>query len=346
LEGEAEQPRGIEAQTRMPSRRVDEAEALAWLEANPAPPGACVVTSLPDVSEISPLTLDEWRAWFIATVRRIVRWVPDDGVAIFYQSDIRLRGTLIDKGYLVMRGAEDERAQVLWHKIVCRKPPGTYAFGRPSYSHMIALSRIAQDEPRHPGPDVLPDAGAMSWSRAMGLEACRVACRYLRDDLHARVIVDPFCGRGSVLAVANDLGMDAIGVELSGKRCRAARSLSLASPSRVSAADAFAAGGRLFDAGRYWDAHEAWEDRWRVAKDEEKRALQGLIQIAAALHKLHVMNAPEPALRLFTRGLTKLDGSPQAFDLDLRDFRARVEAYRAQLETGALDGAAVPRLLP
>jgi tRNA G10 N-methylase Trm11 len=117
---------------------------------------------------------------------------------------------------------------VLWHKIVCRKPPGTIAFGRPSYSHMIALGLALPASHRAPGSDVLPDAGPMTWSRAMGVEACRVACRYLRDDVGARVVVDPFCGRGTVLAVANAMGLDAVGVDLSGRRCRAARSFTIA----------------------------------------------------------------------------------------------------------------------
>jgi tRNA G10 N-methylase Trm11 len=38
------------------------------------------------------------------------------------------------------------------------------------------------------------------------------------------VIVDRFCGRGTVLAVANEMGFDAIGVDIGGKRVRAARS--------------------------------------------------------------------------------------------------------------------------
>jgi tRNA G10 N-methylase Trm11 len=54
-----------------------------------------------------------------------------------------------------------------------------------------------------------------------------VACEFLRDEADATTIVDPFCGRGTVLAVANALGLDAVGVELGGKRCRIARALVL-----------------------------------------------------------------------------------------------------------------------
>jgi len=238
----------------MPTRAVHQTEALAWLEGNPAPAGASVVTSLPDVSELPGATLEQWRAWFVDAARRVLRWLPAGGVAIFYQSDIRYRGAWIDKGYLVMRAAEHEGASVLWHKIVCRAPPGTVALGRPSYSRMIALAAaprappgtVALGRPSYsrmialaaapraprgrPGPDVLPDAGAMSWSRAMGTTACEVACRFLADETDTRVIVDPFCGRGTVLAVANSMGFDAVGLELSAKRCRAARALQHGAP--------------------------------------------------------------------------------------------------------------------
>lgn len=65
----------------------------------------------------------------------------------------------------------------------------------------------------------------MPWSKAMGVEACRLACRYLLDETDTRVVVDPFCGHGTVLAVANALGLDAIGVDRSARQCRAARRL-------------------------------------------------------------------------------------------------------------------------
>ncbi|MEI8255492.1 MAG: SAM-dependent methyltransferase, partial [Deltaproteobacteria bacterium] len=42
-----------------------------------------------------------------------------------------------------------------------------------------------------------------------------------------RTVLDPFCGIGSMLAVANAHGMDAVGVELSAKRAARARTLTL-----------------------------------------------------------------------------------------------------------------------
>ena len=49
----------------------------------------------------------------------------------------------------------------------------------------------------------------------------------VRDQTQCRVVVDPFCGMGTMLAVANAHGLDAIGVELSQKRARRARNLTL-----------------------------------------------------------------------------------------------------------------------
>ena len=57
----------------------------------------------------------------------------------------------------------------------------------------------------------------------MGEDACRVACRFLVENTSTRVVADPFCGKGSVLAMANSMGLDALGVDLSEKRCKAAR---------------------------------------------------------------------------------------------------------------------------
>jgi hypothetical protein len=211
-------------------REVVQAEALGWLAARAAEPGTSVITSLPDASELPALGFDGWRAWFVEAARRVIRWVPADGVAIFYQSDVRRGGTWVDKGYLVARAADDEAAPLIWHKIVCRRPPGTPTWGRASYSHLLCVARAERPAPRSSAPDVLAAAGFMPWSRAMGVEACRLACRFLRDETATRLVVDPFCGAGTALAVANLFGFDALGVDLSARRCRAARRLRLDEP--------------------------------------------------------------------------------------------------------------------
>jgi hypothetical protein len=117
---------------------------------------------------------------------------------------------------------------VLFHKIVCRNPPGSIAFGRSGYSHLIAITRGEVHKARYPGVEVLAEAGHMPWSQAMGVAACTLTCRYLVENTSTRVVVDPFCGLGTVLAVANAMGLDAIGVERSARRVKGARKLTVA----------------------------------------------------------------------------------------------------------------------
>jgi predicted metal-dependent hydrolase len=46
----------------------------------------------------------------------------------------------------------------------------------------------------------------------------------------------------------------------------------------------FRAGVELFNQGEFFEAHESLEDVWRAAPASEKKFLQGLIQVAVALH--------------------------------------------------------------
>lgn len=49
-------------------------------------------------------------------------------------------------------------------------------------------------------------------------------------------------------------------------------------------------GVRLFNAGAYFEAHEAWEDHWGRGAPEERAATLGLIKAAVALHHLEAGN--------------------------------------------------------
>ena len=207
-----------------PSRAVHQADAIPWMRERGRIDGACAVTSLPDVSEVN-MDLPKWRTWFLGAVELIVNAVPDESAALFFQSDIKRDGAWIDKGAMVIRAAEDAGARVLFHKIVCRRPPGMLTYGRPGFTHLIAVSRAMKCPDVLPLPDIITDAGEQKWVRAMGVRAAAHAVRFAKDQVGAKVVFDPFCGVGTVLAVANALGLDALGVELSRKRCEQSRAL-------------------------------------------------------------------------------------------------------------------------
>lgn len=207
-----------------PKREIHCADAIPWMQAQRRMPATCAITSLPDVSEVGR-SLPEWRGWFLEAVRLVIEAVPADSAAVFFQSDIKRDGAWVDKGAMVTRAAEDAGARVLFHKIVCRRPPGVLTYGRPGYTHLIAVSRAMKCPEILPIPDVIPEAGPQKWIRAMGIGAAAHAVRFARDQVGARVVLDPFCGVGTVLAVANALGLDAVGVERSRKRAEQARNL-------------------------------------------------------------------------------------------------------------------------
>jgi hypothetical protein len=213
----------------VPSRIVHCTEGVAWLREQSFDERHAVITSLPDVSETT-MPFEAWRAWFSETSQRICERLAPTGVAVFFQTDIKRDGRWVDKAYLVQRGAEAAGSSQLFHKVVCRAPPGMTTFGRPAWAHLLAFSRALRVAPGDSTPDVLPRLGEMPWARAMGVEACEAAVRFVKTQAKATVVVDPFCGLGTVLAVANRHGLDAVGVELSRKRAERARALVVRPP--------------------------------------------------------------------------------------------------------------------
>ena len=211
----------------MASREVHCTEGVAWLRAQKFGPEVAIVTSMPDSSEVPGLGFAGWRKWFIDTSELICRQLDDQGVAIFYQTDVKLDGRWVDKGFLVSMGAETAGSFCLLNMVFCRAPGGLTRFGRPAYAQLLCFSREKRLEKAQAFADVLPRLGEMTWARAMGMEACEAIAEFLVKHTGTKTVIDPFCGVGTMLAVANQHGLDAVGVELSPKRAEKARHLEL-----------------------------------------------------------------------------------------------------------------------
>ena len=143
---------------------------------------------------------------------------------MFFQTDIQYDGVWIDKSQLVQQAAASTGTPMIWHKVVLRGPPGTTTYSRPGFAHLLCFAPSVRNEQHNATPDVLPQLGEMDWPRAMGLDVATTAIRWLRDHAAAKTIVAPFCGTGTALTAANQLGLHAIGIERSTSRAaRASR---------------------------------------------------------------------------------------------------------------------------
>ena len=76
--------------------------------------------------------------------------------------------------------------------------------------------------------------------------------------------------------------------------------------------DYFQEGIDLFNAGQFFECHEAWEQVWNRTEGDEKLAIQGLIQAAVAILHLERGNY-QGAETLYAKARAKLDPLPDNF---------------------------------
>ena len=105
---------------------------------------------------------------------------------------------------------------------------------------------------------------------------------------------------------------------------------------------AFCRGIEQFNTGRFFDAHETWEEVWLRSPEPDKTFLQGIIQIAAAFHHYSRGNA-RGAHSLLQAGLARLARFPDAHcGIALGALRAESQAWAAALAGGQTPGPEVP----
>jgi predicted metal-dependent hydrolase len=84
-------------------------------------------------------------------------------------------------------------------------------------------------------------------------------------------------------------------------------------------------GIELFDAGEFWECHEALEPLWLAAVGEDRHLYAGVIQLAAALHKARAQRQPRGGRRNYAKALRHLALVPDRhLGVEVRELEARV----------------------
>jgi len=108
----------------------------------------------------------------------------------------------------------------------------------------------------------------------------------------------------------------------------------------------------LFNSGKFWEAHEAWEEIWKNHPEDGRFFIQGLIQLAAAYHQLgkkvyrgvviHLKQAQE-RLKLFPSDFLGIAVPPilEVIDASLAAIESR--ASLAEVEWYTLKVATIQR---
>jgi predicted metal-dependent hydrolase len=99
----------------------------------------------------------------------------------------------------------------------------------------------------------------------------------------------------------------------------------------------------LFNSAKFFEAHEVLEDVWRLAPEPERKFLQGLIQVAVALHH-HSRGNAVGCRSLLERARRNLARYPDDHGgLDLAILLRAVDRWRVALDQGH-EVPALPRL--
>lgn len=192
-------------------------DALEWLRKHKDV--GSVVTGIADSNEIG-WSVERWEPWFVEIARLSMEAASEDCVAIFCQTDRKANGGWVSKVSLMMQAAEQAKSRLLWHKITLRKTPGTIDLYRPGYTNMLAFSKKARVGKAT--PDVLMPSTVL-WPNATSTGAAMVSLQYAKK--FSNKVVDPFCGWGTIPAIAAAMDMEAVGVDIDPKQIEKAKKL-------------------------------------------------------------------------------------------------------------------------
>jgi uncharacterized protein len=104
-------------------------------------------------------------------------------------------------------------------------------------------------------------------------------------------------------------------------------------------------GIRLFNDGRYFESHEAWEDYYRYAEETHKPFIEALIQMAAAFRMRCDFGEVKGPVRAARQALIRLENyQPVYLGVKVATLIAAVEKWAEAIEKDDRAQAAMPKI--
>lgn len=174
-----------------------------------------IVTGIADQSELD-ITMDAYKHWVRDTLSSFFQKVSPKGYIVLVFTDRRHDGQLFSKAQVAFEVAKQAQFKTLWHKIIPVTEIGKVInLGRHiGFSHLLCFSQNGR--PGYASPDILTP-GPRAWKNGFTQVTIEFIVNYLLQVMPDKVLVDPFCGHGDLLAYAKSKGIRVFGIDINQK---------------------------------------------------------------------------------------------------------------------------------
>jgi hypothetical protein len=194
------------------SKKIICTDSLEWLKKQPDNTIPNFLTGICDMGE-TQMNLTKYLKFFNDVSTLMFKKLSKEGYCIFIQTDRKYNKTWIDKSNILTTIALNLGLKVIFHKIVLLREQDRTDLHRPTYAHMLCYAYPSMTTGAAT-PDVIPVSkrlyknGTPILAAKRGLEFIK---RYSKKN---NTIVDPFVGRGTITVLANNIGLNAFGIDI------------------------------------------------------------------------------------------------------------------------------------
>ena len=172
-------------------------------------------TGIPDFEELGDKNIAKYETFIFATLQHVDRIVKRDGFVVFCQTDRKMDGGIYAKHVEIIRIMKENHFNLKDYKILVKDRTDKVNLYRLNYSHILVFTKEGKIPLSKKKGDYLKDLWVYTMPENKNFwpeEFCDLVVSTFT--LPTDLVVDPFCGRGTVLKSAKKLGRYYFGAEI------------------------------------------------------------------------------------------------------------------------------------